>query len=67
MWVVSDPVARLTAPRMGMELLFPSILWPRVGTSPAAVAVEAPEEELVTLLEGSAPHLPPACVLPGRK
>ena len=30
-------------------------LAPRVGTSPAAVAVEAPEEELVTLLEGSAP------------
>ncbi|CAI9171414.1 unnamed protein product [Rangifer tarandus platyrhynchus] len=35
-------------------------LAPRVGTSPAALAVEAPEEELVTvLLEGPAP---PVCL-----
>ena len=65
MWVVSDLVASLRAPRMGMELLSPSILWPRVGTSPAAVAVEAPEEDLGTRLEGSAPPSASGVCAPG--
>lgn len=61
MWVISDPVASLRAPRMGDGAGIPfHPLAPRVGTSPAALAVEAPEEELVTvLLEGPAP---PVCL-----
>lgn len=58
MWVVSDP-ASLRAPRLedGAGVPFHPLA-PPVGTSPAAVAVEAPEEELVTvLLEGSAPPI----------